>query len=207
MNLTKINDMTKEEIIAYIDSKDVEVHFNLNQFDTYYDNKVLSYSKLSKNKNININELKNYAYEINDTSERVEWAYKKQLIEDSAITKINTKPKRGEIWTCQLGKNIGSEEHKTRPVIIIQNNTGNEKSPTTIIVPISNRPKKIAVHIELMQSDYTFVDGIVGDIKGTILCEQIKVVSKARLGKHIATLTNDFMDNILTSKLKMSIGL
>ncbi|EGO88691.1 hypothetical protein CBCST_03881 [Clostridium botulinum C str. Stockholm] len=115
-------------------------------------------------------------------------------------------PRRGEIWTCELGQNIGSEENKIRPVIIIQNDTGNKNAPTTIIAPISNRPKKIAVHIELRESDYKLENGEKNHITGTVLLEQIKVVSKARLGRHIATLNNEFMD-ILDSKIKISLNL
>ena len=154
-----------------------------------------------------IHDLRKRAYNIKEIYEYIHWANNKIYINDSVPESLCRIPKRGEIWTCQLGKNIGSEENKIRPVIIVQNDTGNEKSPTTIIVPISNRPKKIATHIELRNSDYKLVEGEKNKVTGTILCEQIKVVSKARLGRHVATLKSNFVENILNSKLKVSLEL
>lgn len=154
----------------------------------------------------NTKELKDKAFQLKKIYKYAEWVNRKIEMNDSVQERISTIPKRGEIWTCELGQNIGSEENKVRPVIIVQNNTGNEKGPTTIIVPISNRPKKIKVHIQLRDSDYKLVEGEAQKVTGTILCEQIKVVSKARLGRHIATLDQNFM-NLLDNKLKNSLDL
>lgn len=42
----------------------------------------------------------------------------------------NTIPKRGDVFFCQGSPDaIGSEERKTRPVVIIQNDAGNASSP------------------------------------------------------------------------------
>lgn len=201
----KFSDMTIEEIITFIDSKITDIKRNIDIYHEYYDNKIITYSEeLSKD---NVDNLKKYAYEVKNISDITEWANKMQIIIDSLSLNLNKKPKRGEIWTCELGENIGSEENKTRPVIIIQNDTGNLKSPTTIIVPISNRPKKIEVHVKIKKSDYILMEDETDQITGTILCEQIKVVSKARLGRHIATLETEFVINILNNKLTKSIDL
>lgn len=45
--------------------------------------------------------------------------------------------KQKEIFFCQLGENIGSEQNGKRPVIIIQNDIGNSMGNTTIIIPIT----------------------------------------------------------------------
>ena len=37
--------------------------------------------------------------------------------------------KRGEVYFVDLGENIGSEENKIRPVVVIQSNAYNFKSP------------------------------------------------------------------------------
>ena len=44
---------------------------------------------------------------------------------------------RGELYYADLGKGIGSEQEGYRPVVIIQNNTGNKYSPTVIIAPVT----------------------------------------------------------------------
>lgn len=45
--------------------------------------------------------------------------------------------KQKEIFYCELGENIGSEQNLKRPVVIIQNDIGNSKGSTTLIVPIT----------------------------------------------------------------------
>ncbi|PJI08299.1 MULTISPECIES: type II toxin-antitoxin system PemK/MazF family toxin [Clostridium] len=197
MKNTRIRDMKEYELQNYIKEIRKEIEQQLKM-----------YVKLNNNKlsnNGQIQNLKKKAYNLKEIYEYIKWANDKIAINNNVGVSSRTIPKRGEIWTCQLGENIGSEENKIRPAIIIQNDTGNEKGPTTIIVPISNRPKKISTHIELRNSDYKLVHGEVNKITGTVLCEQIKVVSKARLGRHVATLNNDFVNKILNSKLKISI--
>ena len=46
--------------------------------------------------------------------------------------------KQKEIFYCELGENIGSEQNGKRPVVIVQNNIGNSQGQTTIIVPITS---------------------------------------------------------------------
>jgi mRNA-degrading endonuclease toxin of MazEF toxin-antitoxin module len=210
MDYLKINNMSEQDLLSYINTEINNIQCNIRNYDNYYASKISTYQAIIQNhttKPLTIDVLRKKAYEIKNISEYVEWSYRKQLMSDTAITRNNIKPKRGEIWTCDLGKNIGSEEYKLRPVIIVQNNTGNDLSPTTIIVPISKRPKKIAIHIEVKDTDYTIAKGEKEGVTGTILCEQIRVISKARLGRHIATLTPDFISRILDVKLKQSIDL
>ena len=49
------------------------------------------------------------------------------------------KVKRGEIYLADLSDASGSEQGKVRPVVIIQNNTGNRFSTTTIVAPITTK--------------------------------------------------------------------
>ena len=44
---------------------------------------------------------------------------------------------RGDMYYVDLGRGIGSEQEGYRPVVIIQNNTGNRYSPTVIVAAIS----------------------------------------------------------------------
>lgn len=193
-----INRMNNEELHQFIKKsvKDIE-------------NMVLEYEDMVNTKISNIcskNDLKKRAHNIRRIQNYAYWVNEQMKINDNPDKISKIVPRRGEIWTCELGENIGSEENKVRPVIIIQNNTGNKNAPTTIVAPISNRPKKIAVHIELKEDDYSLEDGEKNHVTGTILAEQIKVVSKARLGRHIATVNKEFM-KILDSKLKISLDL
>ena len=46
--------------------------------------------------------------------------------------------KRGEISYAELNPVVGSEQGGTRPVLVIQNDIGNQFSPTTIIAAITS---------------------------------------------------------------------
>ena len=52
---------------------------------------------------------------------------------------MEIKINKGDIFYANLDGAIGSEQKGYRPVIIVQNDTGNEHSPTTIIVPLTKR--------------------------------------------------------------------
>lgn len=193
-----IRNMNEEQLNEYIHETTEKINSLVNEFSQEITVKVEHKDKFSN--------LKEKAFVVKSVFKYVEWVNKKMKMDEMVTERISTVPKRGEIWTCELGQNIGSEENKVRPVIVIQNNTGNEKGPTTIIVPISNRHKKIKVHIQLRETDYKLVAGEAQKVTGTVLCEQIKVVSKVRLGRHIATLEDDFL-KILDAKLKNSLDL
>ncbi|MGL4800577.1 MAG: type II toxin-antitoxin system PemK/MazF family toxin [Cellulosilyticaceae bacterium] len=111
-------------------------------------------------------------------------------------------PKRGEIYEADLGIGDGSEQAGIRPVLIIQNNVGNHYSPTVICVPLTSRIKKdIPTHYTLTKEDYYFLT-----YDSTVLCEQIKTISKKRLSHKIGVLSKQDMHQI-DRKLGISIAL
>ena len=60
------------------------------------------------------------------------------------MAKIKTyRVKWGDIYYCDLGPSEGSVQAKLRPVLIIQNNVGNENGPTTLVAAISSVIKKV----------------------------------------------------------------
>ncbi len=196
--MKNLNDMNTEELERYIKDTENQIHKLLDEYINRVNNKI--------DKNKNAKTLREKAYALSKLYKYVEWVNDGIEMNNNVKNRIRIVPKRGEVWTCELGQNIGSEENKIRPVIIIQNNTGNQNAPTTIVVPISNRPKKIAVHISIRNGDFELVKGEKMEITGTVLAEQIRIVSKARLGRHVATLSDKFMQ-LLDSKIKISLDL
>ena len=47
--------------------------------------------------------------------------------------------RRGDVYLANLDPYIGSEQGGTRPVVVLQNNTGNYYCPTLIIAPITSK--------------------------------------------------------------------
>ena len=116
---------------------------------------------------------------LDDVKEFIEWTSLKYTYRYSDSGNNSRVVKKGEIYYCDLGINIGSEQDRKRPVVILQNNTGNKYSPTTIVAPITNTSKDLPVHVPL--------DNVQKGLKttGLIMLEHIREVTKCRLGIYI----------------------
>ncbi len=91
---------------------------------------------------------------------------------------------RGDMYYADLGRGIGSEQEGHRPVVIIQNNTGNKHSPTVIVAAISS---KVGVKPKL--PTHYFVNAENGlELPSIILLEQLRTIDKQRLTKYIGRL-------------------
>lgn len=50
---------------------------------------------------------------------------------------------RGDIYYADLRPVVGSEQGGIRPVVILQNNVGNQYSPTVIAAPITTKKSRV----------------------------------------------------------------
>ena len=64
---------------------------------------------------------------------------------------MDTNVRRGEIYYADLSPVVGSEQGGVRPVLIVQNDTGNRHSPTVIAAAITSQTgkAKLPTHIEV----------------------------------------------------------
>lgn len=109
--------------------------------------------------------------------------------------------KRGDIYILETNDNKGNVQAGKRPVIIVQNDTGNTHSLTTIVCCITSKTKKgLPMHLEI---------GKVGGLKldSTILCEQILTVNKSDLRQFIGTVTTTDTLKRLDRCLMISLGI
>lgn len=95
--------------------------------------------KISKSLFIKVNNDGIYKEKMQKNIDRLAWINLKHKINTSG--RIYTVAQR-EIFYANLGENIGSEQNGRRPVIILQNNTGNRKGNTTIIAPVTTHQKR-----------------------------------------------------------------
>ena len=100
--------------------------------------------------------------------------------------------KRGDILYADLRPVVGSEQGGVRPVIIIQNDTGNKHSPTVICAAITSRMNKakLPTHVEL---DSTKCD-IVKD--SVILLEQLRTIDKKRLKDKVCHVDREIIEKV-----------
>lgn len=94
--------------------------------------------KISKSLFIKTNNDDIYKEKMQRSIDRLAWINLKQKINTSGRT--YTVAQR-EIFYANLGENVGSEQNGRRPVIILQNNTGNRKGNTTIAAPVTTHQK------------------------------------------------------------------
>lgn len=107
---------------------------------------------------------------------------------------------RGEMYYADLSPTVGSEQDGHRPILVLQNDLGNKYSPTTVIAPITGKPKKkLPTHCPLPA-----MRGL--QIPSVVLCEQVRAIDKARITSYIGTLDEITMKGI-DRCLAVSMGL
>ena len=100
--------------------------------------------------------------------------------------------KRGDIYYADLRPVVGSEQGGIRPVLIIQNETGNKHSPTVICAAITSKMNKakLPTHVELDSSKYSIMKNSV------ILLEQVRTIDKKRLKEKVCHLDNEIIEEV-----------
>ena len=98
----------------------------------------------------------------------------------------NMEIKRGDLFYATLDETyVGSEQTGVRPVVILQNNIGNEYSPTIIVAPITSK-----VNSKSIIPTHVYIKGYKNRLKqnSLILTEQIRTIDKQRLRYYIGAL-------------------
>lgn len=114
----------------------------------------------------------------------------------------NKNIKWGEIYYCNLGGN-GSVQSGIRPVLVIQNNVGNENSPTTVVATITSVLKK------LHQPTHILLDTSCGlKNESIVLLEQIRTVDIQReLLEYIGAVADEKTIYNIQQGLLIELGL
>jgi mRNA interferase MazF len=97
---------------------------------------------------------------------------------------------------------IGSEQGKTRPVVVVQNDVANEYSPVVIVAAITAAvgPKEYPTEVRVNAPE----GGLKKD--SVILLNQVCTIDKQRLVERWGELTLDTMEEV-NKALKISLGL
>ena len=110
--------------------------------------------------------------------------------------------RRGDIYYADLSPVVGSEQGGMRPVLIIQNDTGNRHSPTVIAAAITSQTGKanLPTHISLAARSC----GLTRD--SVILLEQVRTLDKSRLRERMGRLDEPAMHQV-DNAIPASFGL
>ena len=116
---------------------------------------------------------------------------------------------RGSIYACYMGINIGHEKSRleARPCLIVSTDEINRKSSNVIIVPLSKEIKykhgsstELAYdwHYVLKKAKYNRLN-----YDSAVQCEDIRCVSKSRMGKFITKVSSEDMNEIKKRLLQL----
>jgi len=111
--------------------------------------------------------------------------------------------KRGDMFYADLSPVVGSEQGGIRPVLIIQNDTGNKYSPTVIAAAITSQTgkNKLPTHIDIGSED----NGLKAD--SVVLTEQIRTIDKSRLKEKIGHINDTSVMDQVNNAIGISFGL
>ena len=95
---------------------------------------------------------------------------------------------------------VGSEQGGVRPVVVIQNNTGNHHSPTLVAAITSRRKPTLPTHVPICAAEC----GLEED--SCVLLEQFRTLDRMRFRAYIGRLAPESMAKI-NEALALSVGL
>ena len=124
------------------------------------------------------------------------------MVRAFVLRSVKEMVKRGDIYFADLSPVVGSEQGGMRPVLIVQNDTGNRYSPTVIAAAITSQTNKakLPTHISLAAPDC----GLPRD--SVVLLEQIRTLDKRRLREHMGRVDGELMGKI-DAAIAVSFGL
>lgn len=149
------------------------------------------------------------AYNYNRYAELIRWT--------SLLAKINANYQGGSghffprsaIVNVFFGENVGYEKSGSRPAVVVSNDSFNQTSGNIVVVPLTNVKNKTQKNkqLKLLKSQYLLQKSKYKlKYDSIVQCEDIRVVSKARIGDLIDFVDDNDMKNI-ERRLKYTLDL
>lgn len=109
-----------------------------------------------------------------------------------------------EVWLANLDPVIGSEQGKTRPVLILSQTRLNDLLPVVNVLPITSRkPGRRVYPNEALMAQNTA--GLPSE--SIVLCYQIRTLDKQRLIKRYGALTDKSIQDQVMAALEFQFGI
>jgi mRNA interferase MazF len=96
-------------------------------------------------------------------------------------------PRRGDVYWVLLDPVVGTEIRKTRPAVIVSNDSCNRHGTRVVVLPITS-------NVDSLYPGEALVE--VKGKRGRALGDQIRSIDKARLKARVSTLTADEMAHV-----------
>lgn len=113
------------------------------------------------------------------------------------MAKVSRTPRRGDVYWVALDPTQGTEIRKTRPAVIVSNDSCNTYGDRVIVLPVTSN----------VESQYPGEAIIAVDGKpARVLGDQIRSLDKTRLRNRIGVLASDEMTAV-EEALQITLGL
>lgn len=150
------------------------------------------------------------AYVFDRHSQARRWLTKSIEINEAYDPSKDVYIPRGRIVNVEYGENIGFEKNIERPSVILSRNSSNHSSGNVIVAPLTDKENKRKRNgeIHLLDSQYILLKENYPGLKydSIIQCEDMRVVSKARLGDLLDTVSKEDM-RAINKRLKFILSL
>ena len=87
--------------------------------------------------------------------------------------------RRGDVWWVEFDPSVGSEVHKTRPAVIVSNDSDNRNLARVVVVPLTSNTQRLYPGEAIVT-----VEGQ----NSKAMADQIMAADKARLRGQVGTL-------------------
>src|SRR5262245_38010295 len=105
--------------------------------------------------------------------------------------------RRGEVWWANFTESVGGEVQKTRPAVIVSNDTANQFANRVQVIPLSSKTEKLyPCEAKVM----------AGGQESKAMADQLATVSKKRLIEYMGQLTDNEMREINIA-IRIQLGL
>lgn len=101
--------------------------------------------------------------------------------------------KQNEVWLINLDPTVGAEIKKTRPAVIVNDNSLG-KLPLKIIVPVTDWKDRYEIAPWMVRIEPSSKNGLTKESSAD--CFQVRSVSQDRFVKLIGELSDDIMEEI-----------
>jgi len=107
------------------------------------------------------------------------------------------KPRRGEVWWIVFDPRVGSEVQKTRPAVVVSNDSSNRHLDRFQVVPLTSNVNRVYTGEVLVQ---------IKKETGKVMGNQITTASQHRFHKKLAVLNTTDLKKV-EAALKIQLGL
>ena len=111
---------------------------------------------------------------------------------------------RWSLWLANLDPVVGSEQGRTRPVLILSDTRLNQILPVVNVLPITSRKRNRRVY----PNEALIPAGTAGlDVESIVLCYQIRTLDKQRLTKNLGTLRDMKLRSEVVAGLRFQLAM